>query len=952
MLKDFKACLDSLKSVAPNFRQKDNKIKGAHVGTGDWIVSDPTYEEWRDKNLSQAIWLLGRAGSGKSTLLWKLLVLTQDLYKVPSLQDLMDDPQSFGRNWQRESQASHYYDDDDIHQVAEEATSVASKTIVTSFFYSQKMKSDTSHVRMLGSVLFQILCQEVRLIDLFRKQYLLVQSRAAKAPGSGKDTSTHVGWTYDELKEVLLAIKNFSLFPLTIFIFVDGIDESEDSATQSEDSTAKSEALATRTEVLNILTSAPSSPDSSTIIKLMFASRRISQKPNMDMLHHEFALDDKNGPDITRFLDDRLEVIREHIAKFDLETRKRYNIEQFRENLVKNAKGVFLWVSLVLQLVTNSLEDALSIPDYMMTILETPPDKLEDLYKKIVVRLSQKHDPEKIKLGGLWMELVAFAEKFLDVKEFIDAVAISALLDKPNDITDAKLRGRRISVVETDNLESFRNMLSTVCGGFLDLNIMREISTTNPRLKIEVEDVSQAKTSVQLLHWTVKVFLQKDEAKPFKASLESASRRMALACLSYLKLTFVPKQNSGGPNPLEVTSWTLAEFKTFTKDLEDRPFLSYSLLCLRSHLEEWAHPDADDAVKALIDTLQESAMDSTAPARYFLSCWLEHIQRPQAASQNISSLSDPLRSWRDEMNATMSQDQKQFTSKFLGSALVAAAEMGYLHALKALCAAGAAAGVATGDENFALAIEKATEAGFIDIVELLALQRGNLWPAAKHGQQDDKDSRPDQTSSPRRDYREAPDVQPSRNDRLGTILLSAVNEGNTRLVERVLEDGAPVDYRDEMKRSAIHLAAAGGQDAIVEVLVNAGVDPDSRDSHGYTPLTIAAMNGYEAIVRRLLLSRVDPNSLDENSWTPLQHAVENEHEAVVRQLLAFGGDDDTRKNRLTKAGQSLFMVPFPRNPDFMGRVRELDLLHQSFRVPSIQFAELKRVSIVGLGGIG
>lgn len=919
------------------------------MGTGDWIVSDSTYEEWRDKNLSQAIWFLGRAGSGKSTLLWKLLVLIQDLYKVPSLQDLMDDPQSFGRNWQRESQASHHYDDGDIHQLAERATSVARKTIVTSFFYSQKMKSDTSHVRMLGSVLFQILCQEVRLIDLFRKQFLLVQSRAAKAQGNGTDTSTHVGWTYDELKEVLLAVKNFSLFPLTIFIFVDGIDESEDSATPSEDSTAKSESLATRTEVLNILTSAPSSPDSSTIIKLMFASRRISQKPNMDMLHHEFALDDKNGPDIARFLDDRLEVIRDHIAKFDLETRKRYNIEQFRENLVKNAKGVFLWVSLVLQLVTNSFEDGLSIPDDMMTILETPPDKLEDLYKKIVVRLSQKHNQEKIKLGGLWMELVAFAEKFLDVKEFIDAVAISALLDKPNDITDAKLRGSRISVVETDNLESFRNMLSTVCGGFLDLNILREISTTNPRLKIEVEDVSQAKTSIQLLHWTVKVFLQKDEAKPFKASLESASRQMALACLSYLKLTFIPKKNSEGPHPIEVTSWTLDKFKNFTQDLEDRPFLSYALLHLPSHLGEWAHLDADDAAKALIKTLQESAMDPTAPARYFLSSWLEHIQRPQAASQNNSRPSDPLRSWRDEMNATMSQDHKRFTSKFLGSALIAAAEMGYIHALKALCAAGAAAGEAADDEHFALAIEKATEAGFIDVVELLALQRGNLWPAAKHGQQEDKDSRTDQTSSPRRDSREDPDVRPSRSDRL---LLSAVKEGNTRLVERILEDRVLVDDRDEMNRSAIHLAAAEGHDAIVEILVNAGGDPNSRDIHDYTPLTVAAMKGHEAIVRRLLLLRVDPNSLDENSWTPLQHAVENEHEAVVRQLLAFGADLDTRKNRLTKAGQSLFMVPFPRNPDFMGRVRELDLLHQSFRAPSVQVAKLMRVSIVGLGGIG
>jgi hypothetical protein len=42
--------------------------EGVLAGTGQWLLSDPVFKQWKDDNASPILWLHGIAGSSKSKL--------------------------------------------------------------------------------------------------------------------------------------------------------------------------------------------------------------------------------------------------------------------------------------------------------------------------------------------------------------------------------------------------------------------------------------------------------------------------------------------------------------------------------------------------------------------------------------------------------------------------------------------------------------------------------------------------------------------------------------------------------------------------------------------------------------------------------------------------------------------------------------------------------------------
>lgn len=95
-----------------------------------------------------------------------------------------------------------------------------------------------------------------------------------------------------------------------------------------------------------------------------------------------------------------------------------------------------------------------------------------------------------------------------------------------------------------------------------------------------------------------------------------------------------------------------------------------------------------------------------------------------------------------------------------------------------------------------------------------------------------------------------PQLHPDALNQAGeTALMMAALRGNLSAAMRLLGRGSKV-HQDGW--SPIHYAATGPEARIVELLLNRGAPVDARSPNGTTPLMMAARNGTEAGVRLLL----------------------------------------------------------------------------------------------------
>lgn len=107
--------------------------------------------------------------------------------------------------------------------------------------------------------------------------------------------------------------------------------------------------------------------------------------------------------------------------------------------------------------------------------------------------------------------------------------------------------------------------------------------------------------------------------------------------------------------------------------------------------------------------------------------------------------------------------------------------------------------------------------------------------------------------------------------------------------EHVLPD---IDARDDLRRTALHLAAWRGDAAATDILLAAGARADRTAQDSYSPLHFAA-NGGHAVVCDCLLRRY-PKIIDlkigKNNRTALHLAASRNSLAAVQVLLRHGAD--------------------------------------------------------------
>ncbi|MCJ1476515.1 hypothetical protein MMC13_005181 [Lambiella insularis] len=115
-----------------------------------------------------------------------------------------------------------------------------------------------------------------------------------------------------------------------------------------------------------------------------------------------------------------------------------------------------------------------------------------------------------------------------------------------------------------------------------------------------------------------------------------------------------------------------------------------------------------------------------------------------------------------------------------------------------------------------------------------------------------------------------------------------------KVVDRLLKASIDIEAKDKDGRTALHWAAATGNDKLLHNLLlgTCGRKADIRtcNQRNKTALHLAAEHNHAHIARALLQYGADPKATSDGNWTALHNAVEEGHTEMVQLLLEHKAD--------------------------------------------------------------
>ncbi|KAK9090498.1 hypothetical protein Sjap_023675 [Stephania japonica] len=123
----------------------------------------------------------------------------------------------------------------------------------------------------------------------------------------------------------------------------------------------------------------------------------------------------------------------------------------------------------------------------------------------------------------------------------------------------------------------------------------------------------------------------------------------------------------------------------------------------------------------------------------------------------------------------------------------------------------------------------------------------------------------------------------------------------------------------QMKWGLLHTLALSGQIPFMDKLLEQGADIDSRDQDGFTPLHKAVIGKKETVISHLLRKGANPNVKDKDGATPLHYAVQVGGFQTVKLLIKYKVDvnaaDDIAINNMEEEKDVFYVV---RKGDIVG----------------------------------
>jgi ankyrin repeat protein len=126
----------------------------------------------------------------------------------------------------------------------------------------------------------------------------------------------------------------------------------------------------------------------------------------------------------------------------------------------------------------------------------------------------------------------------------------------------------------------------------------------------------------------------------------------------------------------------------------------------------------------------------------------------------------------------------------------------------------------------------------------------------------------------------------ARGSRDETPLYWAAQRGNIQVVKFLIDHGADFDCGNAFG-SVVHVAINKSQE-LAKLLVERGAPLNQRDSLGLSELHMAALNGYADLARLLIERGMDIDALDGQKRTALYYAAKHGYRKVADALIAGG----------------------------------------------------------------
>ena len=144
------------------------------------------------------------------------------------------------------------------------------------------------------------------------------------------------------------------------------------------------------------------------------------------------------------------------------------------------------------------------------------------------------------------------------------------------------------------------------------------------------------------------------------------------------------------------------------------------------------------------------------------------------------------------------------------------------------------------------------------------------------------------------------------NDNGGSCLLLAAQGGHLRVAQLLLSRGARVNRANNNGVTPLRIAVQQGHKEVVSLLLENHAHVDLADNKGVTPLFIAAQEGRTEVVSLLLEKHAQVDLANNNGFTPLLMAAHCGHIEVVRLLLQAGADPSVSVEGFTPLETALY----------------------------------------------
>lgn len=240
------------------------------------------------------------------------------------------------------------------------------KLVVSSFFFwSSGYPMQRSQLGLLQSLLHQILCRFPDQIPVL----CVRRWRAAEVPREAFDP-----WTASEMIDVLRSITNTTSLEARFCFFIDGLDEFGGEC---------HELVQTLADI-----------GRSEAVKMCVSSRpwNVFRKVFDCSPDHQLVLQDHTAPDLDRYIRDKLEENLQFRALAKLDSSAHLYPQEIRQR----AKGVFLWVMLVVRSLLRGLtedddmhmlrERLRNIPDELEAYFQHMMNTVEKVYHRYMAR--------------------------------------------------------------------------------------------------------------------------------------------------------------------------------------------------------------------------------------------------------------------------------------------------------------------------------------------------------------------------------------------------------------------------------------------------------------------------------------------------------------------------------------------------------------------------------------